>query len=249
MSETNFDVAAFAYAHRGLWGGDIPENSLRAFEAAAREGVGCELDVRVTADRKLVVFHDATLERMCGRAERVDALSLLDLRKLRLPDGSIIPTLEEALEAMAGLPTLVEMKIDRIPGVPDRNRTGVPALIGVLRFSNAPAGVMSFDEPTVWHFEREIADRPIGMLIEPDEHGAEGAAVGKALRACEGGLATYLAPHYSVLPRIAEQLGHVPRVTWTIRRLPDLAAARAHGAAPIFEGFSPALAKSFANTI
>jgi len=248
VSETSFDVAAFTYAHRGLWGGDIPENSLRAFEAAAREGVGCELDVRVTADRKLVVFHDATLERMCGRAERVDALSFLDLRKLHLPDGSIIPTLEEALEAMAGLPTLVEMKIDRIPGLQDRNRTGIPALIGAMRFSNAPAAVMSFDEPTIWHFEREIVDRPIGMLIEPDEPGKEGAAVEKALRADQGA-ASYFAPHYSVLAPIAEQFGHIPRVTWTIRSLPDLAAARAHGAAPIFEGFSPALAKSFANTI
>ena len=57
---------------------------------------------------------------------------------------------QEALEAMAGLPTLVEMKIDRIPGVQDRNRTGIPALIGAMRFSNAPAAVMSFDEPTLW---------------------------------------------------------------------------------------------------
>ncbi len=248
MSETNFDVAAFTYAHRGLWGGDIPENSLRAFEAAAREGVGCELDVRVTADGKLVVFHDATLQRMCGRPERVDALSFHDLRKVRLPDGSVPPTLEEALEAMAGLPVLVEMKIDRIPDSQDRNRTGIPALIGAMRFSSAPAAVMSFDEPTIWRLENQIVDRPIGMLIDADEPNDEGAAIMKAIRADQT-QCTFLGPHLSILPHVAEQFPHLPRVTWTVRDLPQLSTARAHGAAPIFEGFSAALAKSFANTI
>jgi glycerophosphoryl diester phosphodiesterase len=248
MSETNFDVAAFTYAHRGLWGGDVPENSLRAFEAAAQAGLGCELDVRVTSDAKLVVFHDATLQRMCGRPERVDALPLRTLRTIRLPDGSAIPTLEEALEAMAGMPTLVEMKIDRIPGEQDRNRTGIPALIGALRFSNAPAAVMSFDEPTMWSLEDQVVDRPIGMLIEPDEPNDEGAAIMKAIRADQGDC-SFLAPHISVLPDIAEQFPHLPRVTWTVRTPAELAAARAYGAAPIFEGLSPTLAKSFANTI
>ncbi len=248
MSETNFDVSAFTYAHRGLWGGDIPENSLRAFEAAAQAGLGCELDVRVTADAKLVVFHDATLQRMCGRPERVDALPLRTLRTIRLPDGSAIPTLEEALEAMAGMPTLVEMKIDRKPESQDRNRTGIPALIGAMRFSNAPAGVMSFDEPTMWSFGREILDRPVGQLIEPEDQGDADAAVAKSKRALEVGC-TYLAPHFSVLPAIAEQFPHLPRVTWTVRSPAELAAARAVGAAPIFEGLSPALAMSLLNTI
>lgn len=248
MNETNFDVSAFTYAHRGLWGGDIPENSLRAFEAAAQAGLGCELDVRVTADAKLVVFHDATLQRMCGRLERVDALSFRDLRKIPLPDGSVIPTLEEAFEAMAGMPTLVEMKIDRIPGGQDQNRTGVPTLIGALRFSNTPAAVMSFDEPTMWRLGDQVVDRPVGMLIEPDEPDDEGAAIMKAIRADQT-RCTYLAPHVSCLPDIAEQFPHLPRVTWTVRTPAELAAARAYGAAPIFEGLSPALAMSLANTI
>ena len=46
MSERFFDVSTHAYAHRGLWGAGIPENSLAAFEAARAAGVGVELDVR-----------------------------------------------------------------------------------------------------------------------------------------------------------------------------------------------------------
>lgn len=248
MSETNFDVAAFTYAHRGLWGGDVPENSLRAFEAAAQAGLGCELDVRVTADAKLVVFHDATLQRMCGRPERVDALPLRTLRTIRLPDGSAIPTLEEALEAMAGMPTLVEMKTDGSRRGDDGNHAGIPALIGALNFSNAPAAVMSFDEEAVARFVDRVLERPIGMLLEPDEPDDEGWAVMKAIRADQGDC-SFLAPHVSVLSPIAEQFPHLPRVTWTVRTPAELAAARADGAAPIFEGLSPALAKSFANTI
>ena len=56
------------YAHRGLFARDqfTPENSLPAFEAAAKAGYGIELDVQFTSDRQLVVFHDDTLDRMTG---------------------------------------------------------------------------------------------------------------------------------------------------------------------------------------
>ena len=57
------------YAHRGLHSRDrsIPENSLSAFRQAAQEGYGIELDVRLSEDGKVVVFHDDTLDRVCGR--------------------------------------------------------------------------------------------------------------------------------------------------------------------------------------
>lgn len=52
------------YAHRGA-SGYAPENSLRAFELAADMGAdGVELDVQLTKDGKLVVFHDETLGRV-----------------------------------------------------------------------------------------------------------------------------------------------------------------------------------------
>jgi glycerophosphoryl diester phosphodiesterase len=243
-----FDVAAYTYAHRGLWGGDVPENSLRAFEAAAREGVGCELDVRVTADGRLVVFHDPTLERMCGQPGRIDQLPFSLVRTFHLPDGSKIPTLEEAFEAMTGLPVLVELKTDETRRGDNGNHAGIPRLIEVLNTSRAIAAVMSFDERAVGGLGHAVRGRPIGQLIEPDEPGDEGRAVMKAIRADQGP-ASYFAPHVSMLDDIAEQFGHVPLVTWTVRDQKQLAVARAAKAASIFEGFSAALAKSFANTI
>ena len=56
------------FAHRGLFdpGEGIPENSMPAFERAVLCGYPIELDVQVTKDNKIVVFHDYTLGRMCG---------------------------------------------------------------------------------------------------------------------------------------------------------------------------------------
>ena len=52
------------YAHRGLFDneGDAPENSLAAFRKAVEAGYGMEMDIQLTKDDKLVVFHDATLK-------------------------------------------------------------------------------------------------------------------------------------------------------------------------------------------
>ena len=64
------------FAHRGLHTRDkrVPENSLEAFRLAARAGYGIELDVRLSKDGQVVVFHDDTLLRICGVDKRVDEL-------------------------------------------------------------------------------------------------------------------------------------------------------------------------------
>ncbi len=57
-----------AFAHRGLHDnpGGIPENSLAAFRRARAHGYGVELDVQLSKDGQVVVFHDDTLDRVCG---------------------------------------------------------------------------------------------------------------------------------------------------------------------------------------
>jgi glycerophosphoryl diester phosphodiesterase len=234
----SFDLSAFAYAHRGLWSSTVPENSLNAFRSAAAAGLGCELDVRMTKDGEIVVFHDATLERMCGAPARLSDISFVELHGARLPDGSKIPTLREALEAMNGLPSLIEVKID------PPNRQIVPALIEYMQRIEAPATVMSFDEWTVWRLAMLLPGFAIGQLIEPiEEIGASGVAA-KAERAREGGC-TYLAPHYTSLAivRETEPGEEFPLVTWTVRTEAQLRLSKKHASAPIFEGLDPALAK------
>ncbi len=105
------------YAHRGLWGERFPENSLSAFEAAARQGFGIELDIRLTKDGRVVVFHDDTLKRMCGVDKKVSELTLSELRTLRLKGtDEYIPTLAQVLKLIGGrVPLLIEVKGDSEP--------------------------------------------------------------------------------------------------------------------------------------
>jgi len=100
-------------AHRGLWSAKgAPENSLAAFDAACREGYGIELDVQLTADGEVVVFHDHHLARMAGAAAKLSEKTAEELGALRLK-GSVepIPTLKQVLDLVAGRALiLIEIK-------------------------------------------------------------------------------------------------------------------------------------------
>ena len=100
------------YAHRGIFDNKtIPENSLPAFEKAKEKGYGVELDVRLTGDGKAVVFHDSTLERMCGRKITVSDVSYTRLSLHPLLGGNEkIPLLSEALKVLDGVTLICEIK-------------------------------------------------------------------------------------------------------------------------------------------
>jgi hypothetical protein len=100
------------YAHRGLHGGGVPENSLASFDLACKAGYGIELDVHVTADGELVVFHDDTLSRMCGVDEKTESKTLAELRSLTLGGTQEhIPSFREVLDLVDGrAPIIVEIK-------------------------------------------------------------------------------------------------------------------------------------------
>ena len=85
-------------AHRGA-SADLPENTLAAFALAAEQGAdGIELDVQLTADKRIVIFHDPTLERFTGSKSKVSELTLAELKTVDLGEGQTIPTLDELLE-------------------------------------------------------------------------------------------------------------------------------------------------------
>ena len=105
------------YAHRGLFNNksEAPENSLAAFQKAVDAGYGIELDVQLSKDDKLVVFHDDTLTRMCGIEGKVWDYTLAELQQMKLADSNeTIPTFEQFLEVVDGkVPFILEFKLDR----------------------------------------------------------------------------------------------------------------------------------------
>lgn len=123
-------------AHRGLFDnkGGCPENSMGAFARAIEHGFGIELDVQMTTDGHLVVFHDDTLKRMCGKKKMVTACSLKELSSLKLAGSQEgIPLFSDVLSLIGGkVPLIVEIKsagdwklttqkaaamLDRYPGI------------------------------------------------------------------------------------------------------------------------------------
>lgn len=107
----------YRYAHRGLHDrqGSVPENSLAAFAAAAEAGYGIELDINLTADDQVVVFHDESLTRMCGVDKMIADCSWGELEKCRLSGTrQRIPLLTEVLTLVNGrVPLIVELKTTR----------------------------------------------------------------------------------------------------------------------------------------
>jgi len=107
-------ITARPIAHRGQWteGPERPENSLAAFDEAAKNGFAIELDVQRSRDGRTVIMHDEELEGMTGEPGTVSELTLAELRERRLLGGDeSIPTLEEALALVDGrVPVFVEIK-------------------------------------------------------------------------------------------------------------------------------------------
>ena len=99
------------YAHRGFHNDIVPENSLAAFKIAQEKGFGVELDVQLTKDNKVIVFHDADLLRMCGHDTKINDLTYDELKKYKLKDSSeTIPLFSQVLEVMKDMPVICEIK-------------------------------------------------------------------------------------------------------------------------------------------
>ncbi|HIE61638.1 MAG TPA: tetratricopeptide repeat protein [Microbacterium sp.] len=94
-------------AHRGASGHE-PENTLAAFRKAIEIGVdGVEMDIRLSADGEVVVLHDASLERTTDAVGDVARMTFAEIREADAGSGERVPTLTEALEALASLPDTV----------------------------------------------------------------------------------------------------------------------------------------------
>ncbi len=105
------------WAHRGA-SDYAPENTLEAFDLAVRQGAdGVELDVQMTKDRKLVVAHDETIDRVSNGSGRIIDYTLEELRQFRFnrthpeyPDARIA-TLKEVYELLRPTNLTVNVEI------------------------------------------------------------------------------------------------------------------------------------------
>lgn len=205
------------YAHRGLHGGDVPENSLSAFAAAIAQGLGIECDVQRTADDCAVVFHDWDLDRLTREKGPVRGRTAAHLSQIALGEGSDrIPTLRDLLGMVHGrMPLLIEIKTR--PG----RRIG-PFCLAVRRDLEGYAGpvaVMSFD-PRVTAWFRERAPRIVRGLVVTEEGARTLTSSIRRHRALWQARPDFLAYDVRDLPSrfaAAQRRRGLPLLTWTVR--------------------------------
>lgn len=228
------------FAHRGLHGAGVPENSLPAFEAACLAGVGIELDVRCTADGVAVVCHDPSLRRITGHDFAVAAVTQEVLAGLQLLGSSEpLPTLAQALAVIdRRVPVMVEVKNEtaRVGRVES-------ATAAVLSDATGPLIVASFNSRSVRWFARNAAG-----ILRAQTGGAD-AAVPRAMRwalraSIRRGIAVadVLSWNVDLLDDpivVAARAASVPVVAWTVNDPTRLQMARSGADNLIFEALSP----------
>ena len=95
-------------AHRGIHY-QYKENTYEAFKQTIMHNYTIELDVHLSRDKEIVVYHDHSLNRLYKINKQIKDLSLKELKKYN------IPTLKEVLELVSGkVPIIIEIKATNI---------------------------------------------------------------------------------------------------------------------------------------
>lgn len=238
------------YAHRGLHCAQdgIPENSLPAFRRAVEAGYGIELDLHLTTDGRLVVFHDDTLDRVCGATGRVDEKSYAELQQLRLlGTEERIPLFSEVLDIVAGkIPMIVEVKYQKnYPALCEK-------MMSQLRDYTGLYCVESFHPQVILWMKNHAPAVARGLLSDRYTEG-EGnmTRLTPATWASQQLLFNWLtapdfiAYNYLTAPRtrtlsLIRKVWHAPCVAWTVREEQKEPLALARFDAVIFERYRPA---------
>ena len=220
------DPGPQGFAHRGLhYGAGFPENSLIAFAAALELGAGIECDLRLTADNKVLVFHDHDAWRMCSSPLVIGKTTHAQLSRLRVGEGPI-PTIESLIALVKGeVPLLLEVKVDG-----DIWRW-MPALKRHLANYRGPFGVMSFDPRISRLLKTNMPEIRRGLVVR-DRLPPMRRRIALALADPD-----FLAVERTALakPWIAQARERMPVYSWTIRTAEDRTQAQVHADALIWE--------------
>lgn len=231
-------LRARPFAHRGLHGSDVIENSRAAFSAAISGGYGIELDVQASREGEAFVFHDARFDRLADATGTLAETRGVDIEKIRLKGtNETIPRLSAVLDLVAGrVPILIEIKVDKGP-------VGVLCLAvrRALEGYDGPVAIMSF-HPDVGRWFRVHAARIVrGMVITEQEASAlpdrGRQAVERRLglwRARPDFLAYDVRDFPSRFAADQKRRG-LPILTWTVRTPEQEAVAARHADEIIFE--------------
>lgn len=239
-------LAGWDYAHRGLWDMEhkIPENSFPAFERAVLEQFAIELDVRLTKDNRVVVFHDSSLRRLCGTPGLISQKTYQELSRLTLHGTEYgIPLLGQVLHAVRGrVPVLIDIKADA------GHDTAIASYVfKELEFYNGKYMVQSFN-PFILRWFRKNAPQVLTGQLASGFPGMKRIPLFTRLASYLLLLNVISRPDFisydqrsieCLSIRIAHSLYRAPVFVWTARNINDYRQARALYSSVVFEKFLP----------
>ena len=240
------ELRGWAYAHRGLHGSGVPENSLEAFRLAVKAGYGSELDVHLLADGNLAVIHDSTLKRTTGADGCNEELNADQLTNYRLEETTeVIPLFEEVLGIYEGkAPLIVELK-----PVANNHAALCTRVCQALDSYKGAYCIESFDPRCVHWFKKHRPDIIRGPLTQNFLLSKSSKLPWFIKLAMRIQLVNFLIlpdfVAYKYADRIhfsnflARKLWGAQGVTWTITSQEDFDIAVTEGWIPIFENFRP----------
>ena len=233
-------------AHRGLHDENNPENSIGAFRAAIACGFPIEMDVRLSKDGKIVVFHDDSLHRMTGANLLVKDCSFEDLLHHRLAGSQErIPLFSDFLKEIDGkVPLLIELK--NMPSV--NTKDFINLFAEELKDYKGEYVVQSFQPFYVKAFKKVRPDIACGVLARAGATKAdfnnspiwkiksrmlENMSLNKRVKP------DFISYCFSDYPNKATEAFQGPKLAWTIRSPEDEAYARKYADNIIFENYLP----------
>lgn len=224
------------FAHRGLHGPGVPENSPSAFAAALARGFGIECDTHKSSDGQAIVFHDWELDRLTAETGPLSDRSAAQLGAISLSGSTdTIPTLRQVLDQVNGrVPIIIEVKSRRDV------RIGALCLSvrRILEGYQGPHAVMSFDPRISRWFARNSPHTVRGLVVTEERDKALPGRLRRHL-ALWHARPDFLAYDIRDLPGrfpSAQRRRGLPIVTWTVRSAEHLARARENADAPTVEG-------------
>ncbi len=240
----DMDLLSVDFAHRGLWNEIYPENSLAAFMMAVNHGFGIELDIQLSKDKKIMVFHDYDLKRMCGVDKKLSELTFDELREFRLLGTEyVIPTLAEVLRAVDGkVPLLIELKGE------DGNTELCKRSAAMLDKYSGAFCVESFNPLLLSWFKSFRPRYARGQLVTADAKPKKrgGAIIGFALSHLLLNVLSrpdFIAVNGKMRNRpviyFCKRLFKVKIFVWTVKNKKDYEMCRREGSFSIFERFLP----------
>ena len=229
-------LGAWTYAHRGLHGDGVPENSPAAFSAAMAHRLGIECDIQRSADGQAMVFHDWELGRLTYESGPIISRTSAQLASIPLKGTETgIPSLGQLLSMVAGrVPLLIEIKSNKT--------TRVPAICLAVRRAlegyQGQHGVMSFDPRVSRWFAKHSPQTPRGLVVTEED---DKTLVGRIRRHfwLWTGKPDFLAYDIRDLPSrfaAAQRSRGLPVASWTVRSAELRDRAAQHADAPIAEG-------------